>query len=282
MNAALNPAELLGLDPSFVVSYWPQGSQQWLDERKACITGSRARDARERKAGTPEKVDKKTGEITPAQRGAYTQKAIGYAYDVAREREGGQVPGVYVNAAMRDGTAQEPKARQAYELLTGRLVEELGFVRTADRKFGVSTDGICFEVDATGKQVRGGIEIKTAVSSTTLFEAMVSGDISEYRDQCVMNIWMLHLDWIDLCLWAPDLPEGSQMRVIRIERNDDEIDALLADLMEFDRFVEQCRSRLREYIAGTREATQSEAEPTAAPAKPTTKPSAPVALPDLF
>ena len=39
------------------------------------------------------------------------------------------------------------------------------------------------------------------------------------------------IEWVDLCLWAPDLPT-SKLTVIRIERNQDRIDALLADLAQ--------------------------------------------------
>lgn len=195
----------------------PQGSDEWLAIRRGAITGSRFKDARDRK---------KNGDLT--------EKCMGYAYDLAREREGGTAPETYVNAAMRLGTQEEPIARLTYEAETGQFVEEVGFAHTADGKFGLSVDGRVLP--------NGAVEIKTMVSSATLFKALVDEDISEYRDQCVGAMWLLGLEWVDLCLWAPDL---KILHVIRIERDDNEIDALEQDLLAFDRLVEQLRAKLR-------------------------------------
>ena len=64
-----------------------QGTPEWLEARKGCITGSRFRDARDRlKNGNP------------------SSKAILYAKDVARERCGGTAERVFQNAAMKFGS----------------------------------------------------------------------------------------------------------------------------------------------------------------------------------
>lgn len=196
-----------------------QGSAQWLEARRGCVTASRFRDARDKlKSGAP------------------SAKALLYAQDKARERVGGKAPEVYANAAMRIGTEQEPFARMAYEEATGRIVTEVGFARTEDGRFGCSVDG---RVDSDGM-----VEIKTLVSSDTLYRAMVDGDVSEYRDQCNGALWLLGLQWVDLCLWAPDLP-SHQLSIIRIERDDDEIERLEADLIAFERLVSQYEAKLR-------------------------------------
>ena len=85
------------------------------------------------------------------------------------------------------------------------------------------------------------------VSSQTLFKAMVDGDISEYRDQCLFAMWMLRLDWVDLCLWAPDLP--NPLLVIRINRDEAEIQGLEDDLMAFDKMVNEYEEKLRKRMA---------------------------------
>lgn len=236
----------------------PQGSDEWKAARRGVITGSRAKDALDRLADKPEKVNAKTGEITPAQRGAPSAKAIGYAMDLAREIVGGTVPEVFVNAAMRTGTEQEPLARAAYEDLTGELVEEVGFACTEDFKFGASVDGLV--------QPKGMVEIKTMVSSATLFKAMVDRDISEYIDQINFSLWLLGLEWCDLCLWAPDLPTG-QLTVIRVERDEAAIEALEADLLAFDKMVQALAAMLR--------ARMGEAAPAAPTLAPTSPPQAP-------
>ena len=83
----------------------PQGSEEWLQARRGAITGSRFRDAREKlKNGQPSKA------------------CLAYAMDLARERLGGSAPTKFQNAAMRQGTEQEPIARLKYESMTGNLV----------------------------------------------------------------------------------------------------------------------------------------------------------------
>lgn len=224
----------------------PQGTEEWFAARRGVITASRFRDARDR-----------------LKSGALSEKAMGYAMDVARERVGGTPEQVYVNAAMRFGTEQEPIARQAYEDHTGLLVEQVGFAYTEDRKFGASVDGL---VDPKGLW-----ECKAMVSSKTLFKAMVEGDISEYRDQCLGAMWLLGRDWVDLTVWAPDLPEGK-LTVIRITRNDDEIQRLEDDLVVFEKLVSSYEAALRKIIFKT--ADTPPWEPTAASksdAKPTVK-----------
>ncbi len=216
-----------------IVHTAPQGTQAWLDARRGVITGSRFKDCRDFKALT--KADEKAGK----KRGEPSAKLLAYAMDVARERVGGKAPEVYANAAMRFGTEQEPIARAVYEARTGQWVEEAGFITTDDGRFGVSVDGRVGDF--------GLVEIKTMVSSDTLFTAVVGGDVSAYRDQCLGAMWLLGCEWVDLILWAPDLAGiGRDMTVIRIERDDDEINELEADLIDFMRRVDSLESALRQ------------------------------------
>jgi len=224
-----------------------QGSPEWLASRRGVITGSRFKDARDRLADKPEKVDGKTGKITPAQRGAPSAKQIAYAMDTARERVGGTVPPVFQNAAMRTGTVQEPEARSAYEIKTGHLVQDVGFITTDDGLFGLSPDGLIGD--------DGVLEIKTMVSSSTMFKAVADGDISEYIDQCNGYLWLLGRQWVDLVLWAPDLASiGLDLTIIRIERDEDAIAALETDLIAFAALVEGFEGKLRIKAKGRNDA----------------------------
>lgn len=200
----------------------PQGTGAWLEARRGVITGSRCRDARDKlKNGQPSKA------------------STLYAMDTARERCGGRVLPTYANAAMRMGTEQEPLARAAYETETGRVAIEAGFITTDDGRFGVSVDGL---VDTHGM-----VEIKTMVSSDTLFTAVVQRDLSAYIDQINMALWLLGRKWCDLILWAPDLEAiGRHITIIRIDRDDNAIDALESDLLAFDRVVEGYRKQLEQ------------------------------------
>ena len=196
-----------------------QGSEAWIESRRGVITGSRFKDVRDRTA-----------------KGAMSAKCILYAKDVARERFGGRAAETFANAAMRFGTEQEPYARAAYEARTGNLVEEAGFITTDDGKFGVSVDGL---VDDDGM-----VEIKTMVSSDTLFTAVVDADHSAYIDQVLGSLWLLGRKWCDLILWAPDLPTG-RLTIRRIVRDDDAMQKLEDDLVAFERLVTQYEVQLR-------------------------------------
>jgi len=202
-----------------------QGTPEWFALRKGRITGSRFHVARERTA-----------------KGLPTSKCSLYALDVARERCGGKAGEVYQTAAMRFGTEQEPLARVAYEAATGNMVFEVGFITDESGFFGLSPDGL---IDDDGV-----LEIKTMVSSDTLFTALVDGDISAYIDQCNGYLWMLDRQWVDLVLWAPDLADiGLGMKIIRIERNQTAIDALESDLLNFLDMVRLNESKLRRAAA---------------------------------
>lgn len=194
-----------------------QGSEQWLKVRKGVVTGSRFKDARDKlKGGQPSRA------------------CLSYAMDIARERVGGRAPAKPQNAAMRTGTEQEPLARMAYERRTGNLVEEVGFFTTEDGCFGLSPDGL---IDDDGV-----LEIKTMVSSETLFTAVADGDVSAYIDQCNGYLWLLGRQWVDLVLWCPDL---HHMVIKRIERDEAAIESLEADMLAFARLVTKYETALR-------------------------------------
>ena len=198
-----------------------QGSDEWLQARRGVITGSRFKDARDKlKSGAPSKA------------------ALGYAMDLARERLGGLAPSKFQNAAMRTGTEQEPIARAMYERSTGNLVDEVGFFTTDDGLFGLSPDGF---IDDDGV-----LEIKTMVSSDTLFTAVADGDLSAYTDQCNGYLWLLGRKWVDLALWVPDL---KKLHIHRIDRDESAIESLEADLMAFSRLVNSYQTKLQAALA---------------------------------
>ncbi len=202
----------------------PQGTDAWFAARRGVITASKFKTCRERL---------RNGDLSKA--------ALLYCMDTARERVGGKPADVYQTAAMRFGSEQEPFARAQYEAETGHLVYGAGFMCTDDRRYGCSVDGLVGD--------DGMVEIKTMVSSDTLFTAAVDGDISAYIDQINGCLWITGRKWCDLIAWAPDMPAGLQMTVRRIERDDDAIEALEADLVAFEKLVSQYEQKLARRLA---------------------------------
>lgn len=199
----------------------PQGSDAWLESRRGVITGSRFALARERL---------KTGKLSAA--------TTRYAMDTARERCGGLILPTSPTLAMRIGSEQEDAARDAYEVETGLMVTECGFFCTEDHQFGVSPDGLVGD--------DGLIEIKTMVSSETLFRCVVDGISADFIDQINGEMWLLNRAWCDLVLWAPDLERiGRALTVRRIHRDEDAINELVDDLGQFARIVDGYTAALR-------------------------------------
>lgn len=210
-----------------------QGSDLWLACRAGKITASRCKDARDFKL--PTKAKKEAG----ATRGDPSAKMIGYAAQVAVERIAGKpIDQQFENWQMREGHMQEPEARAAYEELTGNLVEEVGALATDDSRYLYSPDGLVGD--------DGLIEIKSLFSAERIVNIVGNGDISDFADQCNFGLWLTGRKWIDLVLWAPALaPIGLDMTIIRIERNDDAIEALEADMISFAKVVYEFEESLR-------------------------------------
>ena len=202
----------------------PQGTEEWKEIRRGRITASRFKDARDRL---------KNGDLS--------SKAKLYAQDVARERIGGRPMETFTTAAMRFGSEQESFARAAYEELTGELVDQVGLAYTEDGKFAASVDGLI--------GTDGIWECKTMVSSERLFTAALDGDVSEYIDQVNGCLWITGRKWCDLIMWAPDMPAGLQMTIIRINRDDDAIEALEVDLIAFEKLVSEYEAKLVRRLA---------------------------------
>lgn len=243
----------------------PQGSAEWLIARMGVCTGSRCKDARDRSDGLTEQqrvyvTARLSGQTEAAAMAAakykkaptaeavalaisgelrkeWSEEAKAYAMDLAREREGGKAPEKFVTKAMRTGTEQEPVAREQFEVIDGYLVQQAGFAYTEDRRFGCSVDGLLGDA--------GIWECKTMVSSQTLFRAMVYGDISDYRDQCLFELWLLRRKFVKLSLWCPDL---QKLHTIHIDRDEAEMQALEDDLLAFDSLVLQYRNDLRKAL----------------------------------
>jgi putative phage-type endonuclease len=203
-----------------------QGSADWHAARLGVITASRAADA----------CDK-------LKSGMWSQKALGYAAQVAMERVA-QVAcdDTFVNFAMRRGTELEPHARLAYEEVTGQLVQEAGIVLTDDSLFGYSTDGF------VGHD--GMVEIKCPLSPIIVVTMWKDHDIASYRHQIQMGLWLTGRKWCDFIMYDPRLaPVGKELFIEHIERDETFIEKLEGDLMAFAGLVSEYEAALRVPVA---------------------------------
>jgi hypothetical protein len=206
----------------------PQGSDAWLQARVGKITASRYKDARDR-------LKPAKGETI----GRPSAKCCAYAAQVAVERIAERpIDKVFQNWQMREGQEQEPHARNAYDVETGNVVQEVGAICTDDDLFLYSPDGLIGD--------DGLLEIKTLLSADVILNVIGEGDLSAYMDQCMGGLWLTGRKWLDLVLWAPALePIGRQLTIHRIARDENAIEALEADLLAFAAMVRKAEATLR-------------------------------------
>lgn len=205
-----------------------QGSHEWHRARAGAITASMFSEVRKRMKSGPNKGD-------------FSQAAKDYAFRLAIERISGEPLSdeQFSTYAMRRGNELEPEARLLHESHISMLIEHAGFVRTQDGRFGASADGLINH--------DGGSEYKCLVDPARISQIILSNDISEFTDQVQGGLWLTGRDWWHFCLYCPALePVGKELVIFEVRRDDNYIAALEADLITFDRLVEDCREQLIE------------------------------------
>jgi len=202
-----------------------QGSEEWHLARAGCITASMFVIARSRLKSGPNK-------------GKFTEASKDYAFRLAIERIS-KVPldEGFSTWQMKRGNNLEPAARQIHEEVTGLLVDRAGFVTTDDGLFGASADGLIGP--------KGGSEYKCLVSPERLRDVLVGDDISEFTDQIQGCMWITGREWWHFGLYCPALePIGKEFFLREVARDDDYIEALELDLIEFNSMVNLYRHKL--------------------------------------
>lgn len=244
-----------------------QGSDEWFNARAGCITASMFKVARSKVntltnqqqlyvnallKGKAEKealelanykASPKAESVAKALRGEkvgeFSDQAKNYALIVAMERISGKPHDEgYQSWQARRGNELEPHARMEHELQTGFLVEQVGIVKTDDLVFGASADGFIND--------DGGAEYKCFLSPEKLRAIYFNDDISEVIDQVQGCMWVTGRKWWHLCLYCPALESiGKQLWIKEVKRDDDYIEQLEADLMEFKLLVDEYENKLR-------------------------------------
>ena len=161
------------------------------------------------------------------------------------ERITGKPAESYSNAAMQWGTEQEPFARAAYEAHTGVIVEETGFhSHPTIEAAGASPDGLVGE--------DGLVEIKcpnTATHLDTLISETVPGD---YVIQMQMQMVCTGRKWCDFVSFDPRMPEGAQLFVQRVNRDNEFIEKMEEEIRKFLSELENKTSKVNDFIKASK------------------------------
>jgi putative phage-type endonuclease len=197
-----------------------QGSNEWFANRLGKVTASRLADVL---------AKTKTG---------YSASRTNYMTQLVLERITQTKAESYSNAAMQWGTEQEPFARAAYEMHSGVLVDQVGFVlHPSIESAGMSPDGL---VGSDGL-----VEIKCPLSKTHVRYKLENKVPAEYRTQMLWQMACSERAWCDFVSFDPRMPEDLQLFVIRFERDDEAIKAMEAEVLVFLSEVDSIIKRLR-------------------------------------
>lgn len=187
-----------------------QRTPEWFAQRAGRFTGSRFADLMARTKSGP----------SASRRNLLATLAV--------ERLTGQCVETYTNAAMERGIELEEAARQAYEAHIGQMCVEVDFIVHPTLDFvGVSPDGLVGD--------DGLVEIKCPASMAKHLDALRSGaHAEEYRWQIQGQLWVTGRQWCDAVSYDPRFPEGLQLAVRRVGRDDAAIKELESACVKAD------------------------------------------------
>lgn len=199
-----------------------QRTDEWYGARLGKVTASRVADAT---------ATNKNGSPSAARKN--------YMSELLCERLTGHKADGRNTAAMQRGTDLEPKARAVYEIETGEIVDEVGFIdHPTIAMSGASPDGL---VGADGL-----IEIKCPNTATHLEFLHSHKPKHEYLLQMQWQMACTGRTWCDFVSYDDRLPEPLAYRCIRITRDE----ALIARLeTEITDFLNELDTLIREIQA---------------------------------
>ena len=144
----------------------------------------------------------------------------------------------YESAYMRRGREREADGIGAYEARTGDLVQKVGFLRHTELPVGCSPDGIVGDFE-------GGLEMKCP-KFTTHFEYLRKGTLpTDYAAQVTHSLFVTGLPWWDFCSYCPEFDGDARLFVVRVTREDVDLDAYALVFHLFWKEVEDVKQTVR-------------------------------------
>ena len=185
-----------------------QRTEEWFAARLGKVTASRVADVI---------AKTKTG---------YSASRENYMTQLVLERITQTKSEGFTSAAMEWGTDQEPFARAAYEAAQGVMVEEVGFVPHPTIEWaGASPDGLVGD--------DGCVEIKCP-NTATMIETLLSQKVpGKYITQMQFQMACTGRKWCDYVSFDPRMPAKAQMFVRRVDRDDEYIAEIEAEIVKF-------------------------------------------------
>lgn len=191
-----------------------QRTEQWFAARLGKVTGSRIKDV-----------------VGVLKTGAYAAARADYMAQLICERLTGRHDEKPLSAAMQRGVELEAKARAVYEIESGELVEETGFiVHPTIIQAGASPDGLI--------RADGLIEIKCPNTATHIRFLKSGAPADGYLLQMQWQMACTGRQWCDFVSYDDRLPEHLAYKAVRIKRDNDRIQKLETEVKAFLRELE--------------------------------------------
>lgn len=186
-----------------IVHNMPQGSPEWFAIRCGIPTASNY-----------DKIITGTGKPSTSAQGYMNQLLADWL-------AGGPTDAMAGNYWMERGSELEEEARKAYSIISGREVEQVGFITDDSGLFGCSPDGL---VNADG-----GLEIKCPKASTLVSFYYLLRCPPDYYPQIQGCMWITGRVWWDFFAFHPAL----RPYLVRVERDEEYIGKLSEGVIGF-------------------------------------------------
>jgi predicted phage-related endonuclease len=165
--------------------------------------------------------------------GKSSAQAEAYINQLVAERITGEATVFHVTEPMARGVELEPEARFRYEMETGNLVRQVGFLMHDTLQAGASPDGLVGE--------NGGLEIKCP-SPATHVEYLRDGNLpSKYIQQVQGCLWISGRDWWDFMSYHPKM----EPLIVRVFRDEEFIKALECAVIDAVKVIELLTIKFR-------------------------------------
>ena len=194
-----------------------QGAPEWLEARLACPSASSFAKL-----------------ITSA--GKASAQSDAYINQLVAERITGESTFFQITDPMQRGMDLEPQARTAYEMESGNLVDQVGFLKHDTLEAGASPDGLVGE--------NGGLEIKCPMPHTHV-EYLRAGRLpTKYFQQVQGCLWISGRDWWDFMSYHPKM----EPLIVRVFRDEVFINALECAVIDAVREIELLTMKFRSKV----------------------------------
>lgn len=185
-----------------------QGSAEWFAARLGRITASRVSD------------------VMARTKSGYGAARKNYMMELLCQRLTGNREEGFTSAAMQRGIDMEPLARSAYEVETGRIVTEASFVTNPlYDQIGASPDGFVGD--------DGLIEIKCPNTAQHVACLQKNEPDSKYWWQMQCQMFCTDALWCDFVSFDDRMPEQLQVFITRVDRDEQAIETLRDECLEF-------------------------------------------------